>query len=151
MTRGHHWRERGREAESGELLGWADDRAIHVQESWSGLPFPAPGDLPNPGTEHKSPMSPAPAGRFFTTNAPGKSKMTQTCDFTALVGSCYKVMSLDLSIWNSTQKSRMLTSDKSGTEMWPGPEIYIWRVVRKSHPHPFIPQWESTDWGEKKA
>ena len=26
------------------------------QEYWSGLPFPSPGDLPNPGTE---PMSPA--------------------------------------------------------------------------------------------
>ena len=29
------------------------------QEYWSGLPFPSPGDLPNPGTEHKSPASPA--------------------------------------------------------------------------------------------
>ena len=25
------------------------------QEYWSGLPFPSPGDLPNPGTEPKSP------------------------------------------------------------------------------------------------
>ena len=25
------------------------------QEHWSGLPFPAPGDLPNPGIKHKSP------------------------------------------------------------------------------------------------
>ena len=25
------------------------------QESWSGLPFPAPGDLPNPGIEPESP------------------------------------------------------------------------------------------------
>ena len=25
------------------------------QEYWSGLPFPAPGDLPNPGTESGSP------------------------------------------------------------------------------------------------
>jgi len=34
------------------------------QEYWSGLPFPSPGDLPNPGIE---PMSPALAGGFFTT------------------------------------------------------------------------------------
>ena len=27
------------------------------QEYWSGLPFPSPGDLPNPGTESKSPGS----------------------------------------------------------------------------------------------
>ena len=25
------------------------------QEYWSGLPFPSPGDLPNPGTEPRSP------------------------------------------------------------------------------------------------
>ena len=36
---------------------------------WSGLPFPSPGDLPNPGIE---PESPAFAGRFFTTEPPGK-------------------------------------------------------------------------------
>ena len=28
------------------------------QEHWSGLPFPSPGGLPNPGTEHTSPVSP---------------------------------------------------------------------------------------------
>ena len=37
------------------------------QEYWSGLAFPYPGDLPDPGTEPVSPVSPAPAGRFFTT------------------------------------------------------------------------------------
>ena len=25
------------------------------QECWSGLPFPSPGDLPNPGIEPRSP------------------------------------------------------------------------------------------------
>ena len=34
------------------------------QECWSGLPCPPPGDLPDPGMEL---MSPALAGRFFTT------------------------------------------------------------------------------------
>ena len=29
------------------------------QENWSGLPFPTPGDLPNPGIETKSLASPA--------------------------------------------------------------------------------------------
>ena len=37
------------------------------QEYWSGLPCPPPGDLPNPGTEPVSLMSPALAGGFFTT------------------------------------------------------------------------------------
>ena len=40
------------------------------QEYWSGLPFPSPEDLPKPGTEF---TSPALAGRFFTTEPPGKS------------------------------------------------------------------------------
>ena len=41
------------------------------QECWSGLPCP-PGDLPDPGIEPMSLMSPALAGRFFTTEPPGK-------------------------------------------------------------------------------
>ena len=36
------------------------------QEYWSRLPFPPPGDLPDPGIEF---ASPALAGRFFTTGA----------------------------------------------------------------------------------
>ena len=36
------------------------------QEYWSGLPCPSPRDLPNPGTEPTSIMSPALAGGFFT-------------------------------------------------------------------------------------
>ena len=39
------------------------------QEYWSGLPLHSPGDLPNPGIK---PASPALAGRFFTTEPPGK-------------------------------------------------------------------------------
>ena len=38
------------------------------QEYWSELPFPPPGDLPNPGIEPTSLMSPAFSGRFFTTS-----------------------------------------------------------------------------------
>jgi len=39
------------------------------QEYWSGLPFPSPGDLPDPEIE---PTYPALAGVFFTTEPPGK-------------------------------------------------------------------------------
>ena len=39
------------------------------QEYWSGLPFPSPGDLPDPRME---PACPALAGGFFTTEPPGK-------------------------------------------------------------------------------
>ena len=37
------------------------------QKNWIGLPYPPPGDLPDPGTE---PTSPALAGKFFTTEPP---------------------------------------------------------------------------------
>ena len=39
------------------------------QEYWSGLPFPPPGDLSNPGIELESLTPPALAGGFFTTSA----------------------------------------------------------------------------------
>ena len=42
------------------------------QEYWSALPFPSPGDLPDPETEPASLMSPALAGGFFTIEPPGK-------------------------------------------------------------------------------
>ena len=51
------------------------------QEYWSGLPFPSPGDLPNPGIET---TFPALAGRFFTTVPPGKPKRN-----TLKAGYCY--------------------------------------------------------------
>ena len=38
---------------------------------WSGLPFPTPGDLPDPGIESVSLVSPALAGGFFSTAPPG--------------------------------------------------------------------------------
>ena len=38
------------------------------QEYWSGLPCAPPGDLPHPGIEPASLMSPALAGRFSTTS-----------------------------------------------------------------------------------
>ena len=38
-------------------------------EYWSGLPCFPPGDLPNPGIQPMSLMSPALAGGFFTTRA----------------------------------------------------------------------------------
>ena len=45
---------------------------LSKQGYWSGLPFPSPGDLPDPGIAMVSLMSPALAGGFFTTSATGK-------------------------------------------------------------------------------
>ena len=46
--------------------------AFPRQKYWSGLPFLSPGDLSDPGIELMSPVSPALACEFFTTEPPGK-------------------------------------------------------------------------------
>ena len=53
------------------------------QDYWSGLPFPTPGDLPNPRTEPLSLVSPALAGEFLTTAPSGKPTKTHTQTFIA--------------------------------------------------------------------
>ena len=45
------------------------------QEYWSVLPFPPPEDLPDPGIKPVSLAAPKLAGRFFTTQPPGKSQI----------------------------------------------------------------------------
>ena len=46
------------------------------QACWSVLPFPPPGDLPNPGVKPEAPAaSPALADGFFTTALLGKPQL----------------------------------------------------------------------------
>ena len=67
-------------------------------EYWSGLSFPSLRDLPDPGLKPVSLVSPALAGRFFTTKPPGKP-----------IGQCsgmhkYTILSLNIpmkSTWGS--------------------------------------------------
>ena len=54
------------------------------QEYWSGLPFPAPGDIHDPGIEPVSLESPALAGGFFTAG-PKSQKLTSTCKCLSLL------------------------------------------------------------------
>ena len=44
---------------------------VFMQEYWSGLPFPPPGDLSDPVIEPASPVFPALGGGIFTTESPG--------------------------------------------------------------------------------
>ena len=59
------------------LLVWQEIFSLSMgfsrHEYWSGLPFPPPGDLPNPEIEPMSLLSPALGGSLFTTELPGKS------------------------------------------------------------------------------
>ena len=50
------------------------DMGFFRQEYWSGLPFPSPGDLPDPGIEPRSPTSQADA---LTSAPPGKPLNTR--------------------------------------------------------------------------
>ena len=52
------------------------------QEHWNGLPFPSPGDLPDPGIK---PASLAFAGGFFT-NDPSRKPIRRYIEFILLVG-----------------------------------------------------------------
>ena len=53
-------------------LSGSSVHGIFWQKYWSGLPFPTPGDLPNPGVEPESLASPALAREFFTIVLPRK-------------------------------------------------------------------------------
>ena len=57
------------------------------QEYWSGLPFPPPGDLPDPGIE---PVSPALVGRFFSTEPPGKPLQLTKSDLQVSLHASYR-------------------------------------------------------------
>ena len=46
---------------------------IIQEEYWSGLPFPSPGDLPDPGIE---PISPALQADSLLSEPPGKPEVT---------------------------------------------------------------------------
>ena len=57
------------------------------QEHRSGLPFPSPGDLPDPGIKPMSPESSALASGFFTIEPPVKPN-TQTAAAAKSLQSC---------------------------------------------------------------
>ena len=51
------------------------------QEFWSGLPFPTPGDLPDPGIEPTSLMSPALVGGFFATMSSTGGELSESVEW----------------------------------------------------------------------
>ena len=63
------------------------------QEYWSGLPFPSPEDLPNPGIEPPSLVSPALAGEVFTAVPLGNPVHVFSIRFFSL-RSYYKILSV---------------------------------------------------------
>ena len=94
------------------------------QEYWSGLPFPSPGDRPNPGIEL---MSPALAGGVFTATSPGKPRNYSRTSLMPLVSNAESIkchfpsqISINLSLlflWSpgNRGKSPVLSQDSKLT------------------------------------
>ena len=103
------------------------------QEYWSGLPFPPPGDLPDPGIKPASRMSPALADRLFTTSAAGE----------ALVNKAWVKRIVNLGVIRQCEPAphsfpfppsrihRILVSDMQ-TKTRPGDDRTIWQKKPKS-------------------
>ena len=82
-------------------------REFPRQESWSGLPFPFPGDLPDTGIGSSSP---ALAGRFFTAEPPEKplSRSLACC-----------------SPWGRTESDMTEQLNNSSSTMWIWPRLSL--------------------------
>ena len=77
------------------------------QEYWSGLPFPPPGDLPDPGIKPASLMLPALAGRFLSSSEKPiyNHRNEQSCEFALTITHYY----MKTSIPSLVGKKRILT------------------------------------------
>ena len=84
------------------------------QESWSGLPCPPPGNLPDPGMEPESLMSPALAGGFFTTAPPGKPRrfVIGNIKCSKADASCWKRGGQSLNHWKHRGGPSLLAKDR---------------------------------------
>ena len=103
------------------LLGpWRFSR----QEYWSGLPFPPPGNLPDPGIKPKSLVSSVLAGRFFTNEPPGKPQISCTGCYKPIPPSCrifwlWLILHLNVpQVLKCQNQGWCWTSDIIGTLHW---------------------------------
>ena len=74
------------------------------QEYWSGLPFPSPGDLPDPGKGSRDPgikhASLALVGGFFTTEPPEKPRNFPVIDsLVSLIAQKVKILPAIQETW----------------------------------------------------
>ena len=107
------------------------------QEKWSGLPFPSPGDLPDPGVKL---MSLALAGEFFATETPGKPRKTiGISNFTSWYTSekiksrilkRYLHVHIENSIISNGQEGE--ATQKSMKDKWisQGRVVYTWAIIQ---------------------
>ena len=78
------------------------------QEYWSGLPCPFSENLPNPGIEPASFMSPALTGRFFNTTATWGAHWTPLylIPHTTRIKDIYMILYITMNSWKWHQKHK---------------------------------------------
>ena len=91
------------------------------EEYWSGLPFPSPGYLPDPGIE---PTSPALAGGFFTTEPLVAVLLTQSCpnlcnpmDYSSLGSSVHGILQARILEWLAITYSSSPSQPRDQTQV----------------------------------
>ena len=98
---------------------------------WIAMPFPSPGDLPDPGVEPTSLMSPALAGRFFTTNTTWKA-LRHTL-YLININNSSMALSYFLSISNSEHNLFSLTHLVPEFQQFFDPWTYLLIMLMLSH------------------
>ena len=107
------------------------------QEYWSRLPFPLPGDLPDPGIEPASLASPALEGRFFTT-VPLSYSSCITLYFPWRLHVWFIMWSSQFSVWSKEGAQHTISAGwvlrnhsynlpwwQASNAGWPGEEIIL--------------------------
>ena len=92
------------------------------QEYWSGLPFPPPGDLPNPEIEPASLVFSVLEGRFFTTEPHGKPNSNMEFDIKVMNAIYYLIifrLSSNFNILTVHSNPDELHFPVLNTHMWP--------------------------------
>ena len=100
------------------------------QEYWSGLPCPSPEDLPNPGMESASLMSPAWQAGSLPLAPPGSQGPTSVKS--AMQGPVLLVCSL-LRCRHTPRKPPLLPSLSFGSTTWPSILTYPPSFFQKCH------------------
>ena len=84
------------------------------QKYWSGLPFPSPGDLPDPGIEPATFASPALASGFFATSTTWDiNNLTYADDTTLMAESEEELKSLLMKLKEETEKATLKPNIKN--------------------------------------
>ena len=125
------------------MIPWTVARQVPLsmefsrQEYWTGLPFPSPGDLPDPEIEPSSPE----LGGFFTAEPPGKpaTKRLKNIKTTKkpTIKSFMLSISLSVRLLSQTQLSDFTFTfhfHASENEMATQSSILAWRILGTAEP-----------------